>query len=397
MFSHLEAAPSDPILGLMASYHADPRPQKIDLGIGVYKDESGHTPILEAVKRAEAQRLERETSKSYLGMAGDPAFNGHIDALNFGEHVARNEGRVFTAHTPGGTGALRVAAELIRRARPEATVWMSDPTWGNHPSVFRGAGLAVRDYPYYDPATSSLRAEAMLDALAQVPAGDVVLLHASCHNPSGVDIPAELWPQIAALASKQGWLPLVDMAYQGFANGLEADALAPRLLAADLPEILLCSSCSKNFGLYRERIGAVSIVAADSASARASGSVMLSLIRNIYSMPPAHGAAIVACILEQPDLTALWQQELAAMRARINGMREAAVEHIRGTGIDRDFGFIARQRGMFSFLGINKAQIQRLREEFAIYLIDSSRINIAGLNAGNLDHFANSLATVLRA
>lgn len=396
MFSHLEAAPSDPILGLMAAYHADPRPQKIDLGIGVYKDESGHTPILESVKRAEAQRLERETSKSYLGMAGDPEFNDHIDALNFGDHVVRNAGRVFTAHTPGGTGALRVAAELIRRARPEATVWMSDPTWGNHPSVFKGAGLAVRDYPYFDAATSSLRADALLETLAQVPAGDVVLLHASCHNPSGVDIPAELWPQIAALASKQGWLPLVDMAYQGFANGLEADALAPRLLAADLPEILLCSSCSKNFGLYRERIGAVSIVAADSASARASGSVMLSLIRNIYSMPPAHGAAIVARILEQPDLSALWQQELAAMRSRINSMRVSAVEHIRATGVDRDFGFIAQQRGMFSFLGIDKAQIRRLREEFAVYLIDSSRINIAGLNPGNLGHFASSLATVLR-
>lgn len=396
MFAHLQPAPSDPILGLMAAYHADPRPLKIDLGIGVYKDESGHTPILASVKRAEAQRLERETSKSYLGMAGDPEFNAHIDALNFGEHAVRRDGRVFTAHTPGGTGALRVAAELIRRARPEATVWMSDPTWGNHPSVFKGAGLAVREYPYYDPASSGLRADALLEALAQVPAGDVVLLHASCHNPSGVDIPAELWPRIAALASRQGWLPLVDMAYQGFAHGLEADALAPRLLAADLPELLLCSSCSKNFGLYRERIGAISIVAGDSASARASGSVLLSLIRNFYSMPPAHGAAIVARILEQPELNALWQQELAAMRSRINGVREATVERIRATGIDRDFGFIARQRGMFSFLGIDKDQIRRLREEFAVYLIDSSRINIAGLNAGNLDHFATSLATVLR-
>lgn len=396
MFSQLTPAPSDPILGLMATCRADPRPYKIDLGIGVYRDDRGNTPILAAVKQAEAQRLAQEDSKSYLGLAGDPEFNARIDALNLGEHPVRRDGRIVTAHTPGGTGALRVAAELIRRSRPEATIWMSDPTWGNHPSVFKAAGLTVRDYPYYDPERQGLRAEAMLDALAQVPADDVVLLHASCHNPSGVDLPAELWPCIAELAQRQGFIPLVDMAYQGFSAGLDEDARGARLLAERLPELILCSSCSKNFGLYRERIGAISVIAASAEQTRTAGLVLLGLVRNIYSMPPAHGAAIVARILAQPELGALWRQELAGMRERINRSRELAVQHLASAGIDRDFGFIARQRGMFSFLGIAPAEIERLRQEFAIYLVGSSRINIAGLNPGNLEHFTRSMAAVLR-
>lgn len=396
MFNQLHAAASDPILGLMAAYRADPRPHKIDLGVGVFMDEAGRTPILECVRRAESQRLQEEQTKAYIGMAGDPEYNARIEALAFGEHPARRDGRVFTAHTPGGTAALRVAAELVRAARPEACVWLSSPTWGNHPGVFRAAGLGLREYPYFDPQRSDLRAEAMLDALEQVPAGDVVVLHACCHNPSGVDIPAGLWPRIAQIAARRGWVPLVDMAYQGLAEDLDADAFGPRLLAADLPELLLCSSGSKNFGLYRERIGALSVVAASAEAARTAGSVLLAQVRNIYSMPPAHGAAIVARILAQPELDALWRRELGGMRTRILAMRTAVVQAIESSGCAGDFSFIARQRGMFSFLGIAPQRIQRLRDEHAVYLLESSRINLAGFNPGNVGRFATALAQVLR-
>ena len=396
MFSHLHAAPDDPILDLMAQFQKDPRAGKIDLGVGVYRDEAGRTPILDCVHEAERLRLAEEDSKSYQGMAGDPAFTAAIEALALAEHPVRRDRRVFTAQTPGGTGALRVAAELIRYSRLDACLWLPDASWGNHPSVFQAAGLRLREYPYYDPQTQSLRADALLAALAQVPAGDVVLLHACCHNPSGVDIPAGLWPEIAALAQRQGFVPLLDMAYQGFAEDLDRDAVGVRTLAAAVPELLLCTSCSKNFGLYRERIGALSLIADTASTAAAAGSVMLGRIRNIYSMPPAHGAAIVARILSRPMLTAQWQGELAAMRERIGRMRALAVSQLAATGLQRDFGFIQRQRGLFSFLGISPDQIDRLRSEFAIYLVGSSRMNIAGLSEGNIEYFADSLAAVLR-
>lgn len=396
MFSHLQAAPDDPILGLMAQFQRDPRAGKIDLGVGVYRDETGRTPILDCVREAERLRLAEEDTKSYQGMAGDPAFNTAIEALALAEHPVRRDRRVFTAQTPGGTGALRVAAELIGYSRPEACLWLPDPTWGNHPSVFQAAGLRLRQYPYYDAQTQSLRADALLAALAQVAAGDVVLLHACCHNPSGVDIPARLWPEIAALAQRQGFVPLLDMAYQGFAEDLDRDAAGVRVLAAAVPEMLLCTSCSKTFGLYRERVGALSLIAEGAGAAAAAGSVMLGRIRNFYSMPPAHGAAIVARILSRPALTAQWQGELAAMRERIRRLRALAVTQLAATGLHRDFGFIQRQRGLFSFLGIGPAQIDLLRREFAIYLVGSSRINIAGLNAGNIAYFADALAAVLR-
>jgi len=396
MFSHLQAGPDDPILGLMARFRKDPRAGKIDLGVGVYRDQAGHTPILDCVHEAERLRLAEEDSKSYQGMAGDPVFTAAIEALALAEHPVRRDQRVFTAQTPGGTGALRVAAELIRHSRPDACLWLPDVSWANHPSVFQAAGLRLRDYPYYDAPTQSLRTDAMLASLAQVPAGDVVLLHACCHNPSGVDIPAGLWPEIAALAQRQGFVPLLDMAYQGFAEDLDRDAVGVRTLAAAVPEMLLCTSCSKNFGLYRERIGALSLIGDCASSAAAAGSVMLGRIRNIYSMPPAHGAAIVARILTRPTLTAQWQDELTAMRERIQRMRALAVSRLAATGLKRDFSFIERQRGLFSFLGIDAAQVERLRNEFAIYLLGNSRMNIAGLSDGNVEHFANSLATVLR-
>lgn len=395
MFSHLQAAAADPILGLMAQFQKEPRACKIDLGVGVYRDAAGHTPILDCVHEAERLRLAEEDTKSYQGMAGDLAFTDAIEALALDDHPVRRDRRVFTVQTPGGTGALRVAAELVRYSRPDACLWLPDATWGNHPGVFQAAGLRLHEYPYYDLPTQSLRTDALLAALAQVPAGDVVLLHACCHNPSGVDIPAGLWPEIAALAQQRGFVPLLDMAYQGFAEDLDRDAIGARILAGAVPEMLLCTSCSKNFGLYRERIGALSLIADRASAAAAAGSVMLERIRNIYSMPPAHGAAIVARILSRPALTAQWHGELAAMRERIWRIRVQAVSQLAATGLQQDFGFIQRQRGMFSFLGIGPEQIDRLRSEFAIYLLGSGRINLAGLSEGNIEYFAGSVAAVL--
>lgn len=395
MFFELSPAPADPILGLMAAFRSDTRAHKIDLGVGVYKDEAGHTPVLACVKRAEARRTEREDSKTYIGMAGDPGFTAALEKLALGDVPALAEGRVATAHTPGGTGALRVAAELIKRARPDATVWVSDPTWGNHPSVFKAAGLKVREYPYYDAATQSLRADAMLAAVAEVPAGDVLLLHACCHNPSGVDLEPQHWEAVAQLAERQGFLCFVDMAYQGFSSDLDSDALGPRLLARRLPELLLATSCSKNFGLYRERIGAVSVIGHSAAQTQATFSQLLSAIRNVYSMPPAHGAILVREILDDAELRAQWLQELADMRGRINHYRGLLVERLAAAGVPRDFSFIARQRGMFSFLGISPEQVERLKTEHAIYMVGSSRMNIAGLSASNIGHFAQALKAVL--
>lgn len=396
MFRHLQAVPDDPILGLMGQFRNDPRAEKIDLSVGVYRDETGRTPILDCVHAAELLCLAEEHSKSYQGMLGDPDFTGAIETLAFAEHPVRRDQRVFTVQTPGGTGALRMAAELIRYSRPEACLWLPDSTWDNHVAVFQGAGLSLRRYPYYDPQTRDLRADALLATLAQVPAGDVVLLHACCHNPTGVDIPAGLWPEIAALAQQRGFVPLLDMAYQGLAEDLDRDAVGVRTLAAAVPEMLVCTSCSKNFGLYRERIGALSLIADSASAAAAAGSVMLGWSRTVYSMPPAHGAAIVARILSRPALTAQWQGELAAMRERLRRTRELTVARLAAIGLHDDFGFIQRQRGLFSFLGGSPEQIDRLRNEFAIYLLGSSRMNIAGLSEGNIGYFADSLATVLR-
>ena len=397
MFAQLQPVATDPILGLMAAYKEDPNPNKVDLGVGVYKDEQGHTAVLKCVKEAEALRLKQEDSKTYIGMAGDLGFNSHIEKLAFGiGHKVLLANRVTTAHTPGGTGALRVAAEFIKKANPNATIWVTSPTWANHISLFQAAGLNVKEYTYYDYATKGLNEEAMFADLAKVPAGDVVLVHACCHNPSGMDLTFAQWQRFTALAKERGFTPLVDMAYQGFGSGLDDDAKGLRHLADNVEEMILCSSCSKNFGLYRERIGAVSIVAADSKVAEVARVNLLSVVRSIYSMPPAHGAIIVANILNSNELTALWHQELAEMRNRINSYRQLIIDKLASEGVTQDFSFITRQHGMFSFLGINKAQIDRLRSEFSIYMVGSSRVSIAGLNHSNIDYFAKSVATVLK-
>lgn len=396
MFANLKPLPTDPILGLMAKFRQDTNPNKIDLGVGVYKTEQGDTPILSCVKKAEKFRLDNETSKSYIGLAGDLGFCAKMETLLLGEHPALLENRVRTAQAPGGTGALRVAAEFIAKANPNASVWVTTPTWANHIGLFSAAGLTVKEYPYYDYANKGLLFDEMMATLKTVPKGDIVLLHACCHNPSGMDLNAEQWQQVADLAKEVGFTPLVDIAYQGFGTSLEDDAAGLRLLAATVDEMIICSSCSKNFGLYRERIGACSIISESSAVADIANSVLLSVVRSIYSMPPAHGATIVDTILGSEELTAEWHQELAEMRNRINGLRSTIVEALHSRGVAQDFSFIEKQHGMFSFLSITPEQIERLQKEYAIYIVGSSRVNVAGVSKANIDYFADAVATVIK-
>lgn len=396
MFANLKPLPTDPILGLMAKYRQDTNPNKIDLGVGVYKTEEGDTPILSCVKKAEKFRLENETSKSYIGLAGDLGFCAKMESLLLGEHPALLANRVRTAQAPGGTGALRVAAEFIAKANPQASVWVTTPTWANHIGLFSAAGLTVKEYPYYDYENKGLLFEEMMATLKTVPKGDIVLLHACCHNPSGMDLNAEQWQQVADLAKEVGFTPLVDIAYQGFGTSLEDDAAGLRLLAATVDEMIICSSCSKNFGLYRERIGACSIISESSAVADIANSVLLSVVRSIYSMPPAHGATIVDTILGSEELTSEWHQELAEMRNRINGLRSTIVEALHSRGVAQDFSFIEKQHGMFSFLSITPEQIERLQKEYSIYIVGSSRVNVAGVSKANINYFADAVATVIK-
>ena len=396
MFSELKPLPTDPILGLMAAYKQDTNPNKIDLGVGVYKDEQGNTPVLRAVKKAEAFRLENETTKSYIGLAGNLDFCQKMETLLLGEHSTLLANRVRTAQAPGGTGALRVAAEFIKRCNTDATVWVTTPTWANHISLFEAAGLTVKEYPYYDYENKGLLFDEMIDTLKQVPKGDVVLLHACCHNPSGMDLNEEQWKIVAELAKEVGFTPLIDIAYQGFGASLDEDAKGLRLLADAVDELIICSSCSKNFGLYRERIGACSIIAKDSANADISNSVLLSVVRSIYSMPPAHGADIVNTILGSTELTQEWYDELDEMRNRINGLRTLIKDSLAAQGVAQDFSFIDKQNGMFSFLGINKEQIERLQKEYAIYIVGSSRVNVAGVSQANIEYFSKAVAEVLK-
>lgn len=395
MFSELKQRPADPILGLSVKFKADSHPQKIDLGAGIYKDESGHTPVLACVKAAEQFRIDNETTKTYINSAGSALFNEKITALNLGEHRVISENRIRTISTPGGTGALRIAGEFIKTCKPGATIWVSNPTWANHEGVFTAAGLSVKTYPYYDYENKCLDFTGMLEALQQVPADDAVLIHACCHNPSGMDLNQGQWQQVAELARERGFLPVVDMAYQGFGEGLEQDASGLRLLADTVDEMIICSSCSKNFGLYRERIGACSVIGKSAAAADIINSVLLPTVRVTYSMPPAHGAAIVETILNSADLTAQWHAELKEMRDRIAGMRQLLVDKLVANGAARDFSFITAQNGMFSFLGIDKDQVQRLQDEFSIYMVGSSRISIAAIAPGNVDYLAQSIARVL--
>jgi len=397
MFERLEMAPPDAILGLTEAFKKDTRPEKINLGVGVYKDAQDRTPVLDSVKAAERLLLEKEATKNYMPITGDPAYGKAVQELVFGAGSAINrDQRARTAHTPGGTGALRVAADFIFRCYGKCTVWMSDPTWANHPAIFEAAGHAVKYHPYYNADTKGLAFDAMIAALEQVPAGDVVLLHGCCHNPSGIDPEPAQWQAIANAAAKAGWLPLVDFAYQGFADGLEEDATGLRILCNAVSELIVCSSFSKNFGLYRERCGAFTLVAGDSDAAEKAFSQVEKAIRANYSNPPAHGSLIITTILSDPALRAQWEQEVTDMRDRINGMRKLFVDTLKAKGVDRDFSFITRQKGMFSFSGLTKDQVNALREKYALYIVGSGRINVAGMTATNMDALCSAIADVLK-
>ncbi|HEO71191.1 MAG TPA: aspartate/tyrosine/aromatic aminotransferase [Candidatus Hydrogenedentes bacterium] len=396
MFETLEMAPADAILGLTEAFNNDPNPKKINLGVGVYKDSQDRTPILDSVKQAEQRMAASETSKSYLPIPGAPAYGRAVRELLFGLGPARDAANnAITAHTPGGTGALRVAADFIQTRLPGARIWVSQPTWANHPNVFTAAGLEVMRYPYYDAEGKRLDFEAMIAALEQVPSSDVVLFHGCCHNPSGMDPTPEQWQVIAGVAAERGFLPFIDFAYQGLGDGLEEDAIGLRTFCRPGGELLIASSFSKNFGLYNERVGALTLVAGTQDAAEKAFSHVKTVIRANYSNPPTHGASIVTTILNDPDLRPLWESELAAMRNRINGMRRLFVETLKAKGVQRDFSFLTTQRGMFSFSGLDKRQVDTLRDKYAIYIVASGRINVAGMTPNNMDYLCEAIADVL--
>jgi aspartate/tyrosine/aromatic aminotransferase len=397
MFEHIQAAPADPILGLGEAFKADPNPKKINLSVGVYQDASGKTPVLESIKRAAQKVVEKQASKSYLPIPGSPAYAVAVQKLMFGAgHEAVTSGRVATSHTPGGTGALRVAADLIHQQLPKATVWMTQPTWPNHPQIFAAAGVATKIVPYFDAKTNSLAWDEFIEGVKQIPAGDVLLIHACCHNPTGIDPTPEQWKKLAEVIAERGILPLVDFAYQGFAEGLEADAAGLQLLTKTGSELIVCSSFSKNFGLYNERVGALSVVAADKKSADTLQSQVKVAIRSNYSNPPAHGGELVVTVLGDPELEKLWRGEVDAMRDRINGMRTLLVDTLKAKGVPGDFSFITRQRGMFSFSGLTPEHVKALKEKHAIYVVGSGRINVAGITKENVGPLCEAIADIMK-
>ncbi len=397
MFERLERLPDDPILGLMAAFRADQSPDKVDLGVGVYRNSRGETPVLESVRRAERAVLERQSTKTYVAPAGNPAFNQAMERLAFGAgHPALTAGRVRTIQGVGGCGALRLGAELIHAAAPRSVVHVSSPTWANHVPLLGGCGLKLEPYPYYDAATGGVRIAEMLQTLDSLPPASVVLLHASCHNPTGADLSEEQWREVLAVVQRRGLLPFIDMAYQGLGGGVDADAFAVRLFASELPELLVAVSCSKNFGLYRERAGTLHVLTESASRSDAALSQAVRIARRLYSMPPDHGAAIVSHLLSEEALRDLWRREVGDMRERILGLRSDLVRELEAACPTRDFGFIAAQRGMFSFLGVSPEQVKALRADHHVYMTEDSRINVAGLRSENIAYFARSVGQVLR-
>ena len=394
MFETLSKAPQDKIFALMAEIAADDRPGKIDLGIGVYKDDEGNTPIMSAVKKAEERILSTAKTKSYIGVAGNKAFAAAMVKLALGDTVSTD--RVRAAQAPGGTGALWVLLMLLKRANPDATVWISDPSWPNHKPMAEQAGFKVASYPYFDPETRGVRFDDMLAALDGLGKNDIVLLHGCCHNPTGANLTPEQWDQVVASLKRTGAFPLVDMAYQGFGDGLEEDAYGPRAVAREIDEFVCATSCSKNFGIYRERVGCSIVVAKDPAAANIANSQMLNVVRGAYSQPPDHGAEIVRIILEDDQLRAEWQAELEAMRNRMVSNRQALADAIRSRSNSSDFDFVAEHRGMFSLLGLPVETVDHLKAENAVYMLDDSRINIAGLADERIKRLADAIVDATR-
>jgi len=396
IFTQVELAPADPILGLTDAFKADTRTEKVNLGVGIYKDESGSTPILKSVKLAEEKLLTTENSKSYLGIEGVQAYNRVVQELLFGaDHSVVKNHRALTAQAPGGTGSLRVAAEFLVRNTESKTIWVSNPTWANHQNIFKSASLGIEHYRYYDAQTHDKDFDAMLADLSQAKAGDLVLLHGCCHNPTGIDLIESEWQTIAELCLKLELVPLFDFAYQGFGVGINEDAKGLRIVANTVPELLIANSFSKNFGLYNERIGAVTLVADTETTVAKAFSQVKSTIRGNYSNPPAHGALIVSTILADTELKSLWESELKEMRERIAKMRTLFVESLKAEGVTQDFSFISRQNGMFSFSGLTKEQVTQLKEEHAVYIVGSGRISVAGMTRDNMPVICKAIAKVL--
>jgi len=394
LFETLERKPPDAILKLIAEYGNDPRDNKVDLGVGVYRDAAGHTPVFSAVKKAERQLVDTQTSKSYLGSRGAADFCDAIQALVFGDGARHND-RVMTLQTPGGSGALRVAAGVILRANSATTIWVSDPTWNNHVPLLGGAGAKLEHYPYYDVDRNELRFDAMLDALDKAPSGDVVLLHGCCHNPTGMDLSTGQWDEIIEVIVGRGLVPFIDMAYQGFADSLDEDAYGVRAMFDRAPEMIVANSCSKNFGLYRERAGSLTFVSSNADSTDIVSSQALNIVRTMYSLPPDHGGAAVTMILGDPDLRNEWLAELDGMRKRMKEMRALIVAGLGKKAPERDFSHIERANGMFCYLGVSPQQVATLKQDYGIYLVDSGRINVCGITGDNVDYLAASIAAVL--
>jgi len=397
MFDSLPLAPPDAILGLTEAFKHDPNPRKINLSVGVYKDEQGNTPILACVKEAERRLLASEKSKGYLSIEGHPDYAARVQELLFGPtHEVVTTRRAVTAQTPGGTGSLRVAADFLKKHFPRAKVWLSKPTWANHAAIFAAAGQQIESYAYLDAAGRGLDFAAMTAALKQIPTSDVILLHACCHNPTGIDPTGAQWQQIAAVVHERGILPLVDFAYQGFGEGLVEDTVSLSALARPGKELLVCSSFSKNFGLYGERVGALTVVAASPETAQRALSQVRISIRTNYSNPPTHGGAIVATVLGDADLRKQWELELATMRDRIHQMRRLFVETMRRKAPQHDFSFLQQQKGMFSFSGLTNVQVDELRTKHAIYVVASGgRINVAGMTRENMEPLCTAIAAIL--
>ena len=396
MFENIKAAPADPILGLGEAFKSETRANKINLGIGIYKDAQGATPIMRAVKEAEARLLAKENSKNYLGIDGIADYNQRTKALLFGADspiIAQDRAR--TMQSLGGTGALRIAAEFIKRQTKAQNVWISTPTWPNHNAIFNAVGMTIREYRYYDAERKALDWDNLIADLSNANEGDVVLFHGCCHNPTGIDPTPEQWKQLAELSVKNGWLPLFDFAYQGLANGLNEDAVGLRTFAANHKELLVASSFSKNFGLYNERVGAFTLVAENADIAATALTQVKSIIRTLYSNPASHGGATVATVLNDSQLRQEWENELTEMRERIKKMRHLFVQLLKEYGAKQDFGFIMEQNGMFSFSGLSAEQVDRLKEEFAIYAVRSGRINVAGITEDNIRYLCESIVKVL--
>jgi aromatic-amino-acid transaminase len=390
-------APKDPILGVTEAYVADQNPKKVNLGVGVYTGDDGKVPLLECVREAEDDRVGSGTPKSYLPIDGLAAYDKAVQELVFGKDSKAIEAkRIVTVQALGGTGGLKIGADFLRQVSPGATVWISEPSWENHRALFEGAGFPVKTYPYYDAATHGLDFAGMKSALQAMPAGAIVVLHSCCHNPTGVDLSQAQWREVLEVVKARGLVPFLDLAYQGFADGTDADAYAPRLFAEAMHPVFLSSSFSKSFSLYGERVGGLSVVTGGAEEAARVLSNLKRIVRTNYSNPPAHGSAIVAKVLTSPDLRKQWEKELGAMRDRIKAMRQALVEGIHKRVPGADFSFILKQRGMFSYSGLTREQVLRLRSEYSIYTIETGRICVAALTTKNIDYVADAIAKVIR-